>query len=322
MTAWQTFRGGWRAAVSPLGARLALLFYALYLIAAAALAAPLYALMGASPGSNAFNAPMLQGFDHLWATDFLYSNAGFFAGFRLAIVWVAILFALVQSVLSGGVIHVLAAGNRAPAAPETASTGLPVPTDWGLWAAEFGRGCGRNAAPLVRLALLGAALYYAAFAVFNVAGARAVERLTANTLDEWPRVVLSCGRGALLLIALFAINLVLDYARVRLVLEDHGQAARSLWGGARFVLAHLRGAAGAYLLWGAAALALAVLYLSASSFVVPASALTIGAWFAMAQASLCARLWLRLGFYGSAIALFASERNQVSRAVSAPASER
>ncbi len=322
MTAWNTFRGGWRVAASPRGAHLALLFYALYLIAAAALAAPLYALMGESPGSNAFATPMLRGFDHLWATDFLYGNAGLLGTFGLAIVWVAILFALVQSVLSGGVIHVLAAGDGAPAALGAASTGLPAEPGGGLWAAEFGRGCGRNAASLVRLALLGAALYYAAFAVFNVAGARAVERLTANTLDEWPHVVLSCGRVTLLLVALFAINLVLDYARVRLVLEDHGQAARCLWGGARFVLAHVRGAAGAYLLWGAAALALAALYLAASSFVVPTSALTIGTWFAMAQASLCARLWLRLGFYASAIALFTSERNQVHQAASAPASER
>ena len=286
MSAWQTFSVGWRRMQEARSWRLVSVFFGLYLVAGAALAAPMYAELETWAGGNAFAGEMLQGFDHLWATDFRFWRAGFIETFRQAVVWAAILFAIFQAALVAGALEVLRDEPNA-----------------GGWLSPFRRGCARHLGPFLRLVALGAVLYWLAFLLLNDLGAQLIERVTRNLLPEWPLLALTWARVALLLAVLFAINLTLDYARVRIVTEDRSSALLALIGAAGFVRSQFNCAAGAYTLWGLAALALTLLYLFLASLIPQSSLATMALWFAVAQTYLFFRLWMRLGFYASATAL-------------------
>lgn len=292
--------------------RLVGLFFAAYLLVSAALAAPVYSTLETWAGRNAFAEPMLRGFDHLWAADFLFWRAGFVAAFGRAVVWTAALFAVFQAVLMGGALEVL---HREP--------------EPGEWLSVFGSGCARHFGAFLRLLVLGPVLYGLAvlalllvlFAVLVVLGlvALAVGGAPPDLLEEWPLLLITGVGVALVLVALFAVNLLLDYARVRIVAEDRASALRALRAALSFLRKNFRSAAGAYALWGTAGLALTLLYLLLASLIPQSNIPGMVVWFAVGQLFLFLRLWLRLGFYSSATALLTREAAEPAAAL-APAS--
>ncbi len=111
------------------------------------------------------------------------------------------------------------------------------------------------------------------------------------------RVLLYAGFGALLI----ACNLVLDYARIRTVVEDRHSAIGSLVAGARFVRRH-PAALRLYLLNGLLFVILALAY----ALVSPGAPAGFAIWIALAigQLYIVLRHYVKLLFYASQIAYF------------------
>jgi hypothetical protein len=111
------------------------------------------------------------------------------------------------------------------------------------------------------------------------------------------RVLLYAGFGALLI----ACNLVLDYARIRTVVEDRHSAIGSLVAGARFVRRH-PAALRLYLLNGLLFVILALAY----AVVSPGAPAGFAIWIALAigQLYIVLRHYVKLLFYASQIAYF------------------
>jgi hypothetical protein len=104
-------------------------------------------------------------------------------------------------------------------------------------------------------------------------------------------------------IALAACNLVLDYAKVRIVVEDRRSVLGALSGAVRFLRRNKGAAAALYL--ADAVLFAAVLALYAAAAPGPGStgwSMWLG--FAIGQLYLLARLWVKLVFWASETALF------------------
>lgn len=119
-------------------------------------------------------------------------------------------FTLVWIFLSGGIIDRLARGTRSSAP-------------------RFFAACGACALPLLRLALVTAAAYWAVLAFVTPA--------LAAVADGRGELVHLALYGLLALI-LFAISLTLDYARVRLVIEDRRSAIGALGASWRLLRTH------------------------------------------------------------------------------------
>lgn len=119
-------------------------------------------------------------------------------------------FALVWIFLSGGVIDRLARGTRSTAS-------------------RFFAACGACFLPLLRLALITAAAYGAVLAFVTPLLAR-----LASGQGDYVHLALY----GLLALLLFAIALALDYARVRLVIEDRRSAIGALGASLRMLRAH------------------------------------------------------------------------------------
>ena len=125
-------------------------------------------------------------------------------------------FAVVWIFLSGGIIDRLARGTRSPAP-------------------RFFAACGASFLPLARLALITAAAYGAVLAFVTPALAA-----LSTGRSEFVHLVLY----GLLALVLFAISFTLDYARVRLVIEDRRSAIGAVAASWRLLRTHVRRMAG------------------------------------------------------------------------------
>lgn len=193
---------------------------------------------------------------------------------------------LVWSFLAGGILDRYARGRA-------------------LGAAGFFAACGTHAGRLLRLGALAFAAYYVLFA-----------HVHRWLFDEglyalWTRDISVERRAfalrALLYLVFFAlvalVNLVIDYARVRLVVEDRRSAVFGVVAGARVVRRHLGHVVGLYGLNALGFLLLAAIYVT----VAPGAGRTgwmLWLTLLVGQAYVLLRLGVKLGFYASQVAYF------------------
>jgi hypothetical protein len=106
-------------------------------------------------------------------------------------------------------------------------------------------------------------------------------------------------------IALAAVNLIFDYAKVRVVVEDRRSVVAALGGAVRFIGRNMAASAGLY----AADFAMFLLSLAFYAALAPGSGgagATMWIRFAIGQVYILARLWVKLVFWASETALFQS----------------
>lgn len=284
--------------------------FALTLCVALPLAIALRAMLAAHFDESRVAEAALSGADYRWWQEFLAQATGLGTTFVPSVIgFGAVLqnisgildnvplattvagavgaWLLVWSFLSGGVIDRLARDRPTRSA--------------GFFAA-----CGAHFPALVRLGALALAAYTAIFWwVQPLLLTRVYGRLTRDMPVErtafLTRVLLYAVFGAVLI----AVNLVFDYARIRIVVEDRRSAIGSLAGALRFIRRHAGTVGALYLLNGVLFVALAGLYAAVARGASPAGA---AAWvlFAAGEMYILARHYLKMAFYASETALFQS----------------
>jgi len=133
--------------------------------------------------------------------------------------------------------------------------------------------------------------------------ARALGALTHDVGVE--RTAFAYRVGAYLIFGalLVACNIVFDYARVRMVVEDRRSAIGALLAGGRFVRRHAGAAIGLYALNALAFLVLIAVYATLAP-AAPGAGWRAAAALGIGQAYIAARVYLKLLFYASETALF------------------
>jgi hypothetical protein len=161
--------------------------------------------------------------------------------------------------------------------------------------------CGAHFPAIVRLGLIALAGYAVLFGwlhplLFNTG----YLRLTHELATERTAFAIRVAFYLVFLCVLIAMNLVIDYARIRIVVEDRRSAIGALLAGGRFVRRHLGAAVALYLMNGVLFLALVAIY----ALVAPRA--TVPAWLALAigEIYIVVRHFLKLAFYASETALF------------------
>lgn len=193
---------------------------------------------------------------------------------------------LVWSFLAGGILDRYARGRA-------------------VGAAGFFAACGTHAGRLLRLGALAFLAYYVLFAH--------VHRwlLDEGLYAAWTRDTAVERRAFVVRLLLYGVffglvalvNLVVDYARVRLVVEDRRSAVFALVSGARFVRRHAAGTVALYLLNTAGFLLLVALYALAAPG-AGRTGWTLWLTALAGQVYVVARLGVKLGFYASQAAYF------------------
>lgn len=195
---------------------------------------------------------------------------------------------LVWSFLSGGVIDRLARSRRTRAPGFFAAAGM-----------HFWR--------FLRLGLFAWFVYYALFEwLHGWIFSDLYERLVRDLNNERTAVLLRLAAYLLFGAALIFFNLIFDYARIRIVVEDRRSAIGAIAAGSRFVRRHFGRVAGLYLLNGFAFVALIALYAVLSPG-APTSGGRMWAVLLLGQTYIVGRHYLKLLFYASQTALFQLE---------------
>jgi hypothetical protein len=166
----------------------------------------------------------------------------------------------------------------------------------------FFAACGTHFWRFLRLGLLAWIVYWLLFAVihgwlFDTLYPSATRDVTVERSAFLIRALLYVIFGILLI----AANIVFDYARIRLVVEDRSSAIGALLAGARFVRQH-PSTVRLYLLNAAAFIVLALLYALVAPGVRGGLAFWLG--FAVSEFYILLRHYVKLLFYASQTAFF------------------
>lgn len=167
----------------------------------------------------------------------------------------------------------------------------------------FFAACGVFCFRFVRLGLMAAILYWALFGpAHDWLLTTTYARFTRNATSERVAFLWRLGLYAVFGTALIAVNLIIDYAKIRTVVEDRRSMIGAFIAGSRFVMRHPFKTVSLYLLNGFLFLALLALY----AVVAPGVGVGLDIWpvFVIGQVYLAARLLLRLTLAASQISLF------------------
>jgi hypothetical protein len=300
----------WRDGVRRVnGAPMVLLgMYALTLLVALPLSLALRSLIAAHLGDSLFANDLASGASYDWWQEFSAQASGLGTTFVPSIIGFGAvlnnLSALVDnlpmattvagattawlvlwSFLSGGVL------DRYARMRATRATG-------------FFAACGTHFWRFLRLGVIALLVYWVLFAL--------VHPWLFDDLYPWVTRDMTAERSAFVvrllcylvfLVVLIAANLVFDYARIRIVVEDRRSAVGAFVAGARFVRRH-PDALRLYLLNGACFVLLALAY----ALVAPGAPSGLAIWIALAvgQLYILLRHYVKLLFYASQVSFFQS----------------
>ena len=266
--------------------------------------------LGESIGSSLVHENLRRGFDMGWFGEYEEAAKGIETSFRPsvtgaaafydnledwltgrlfvehpALVAAAALYALVWLFLLGGVL------DRFARPAESAVR------------ARFAQACGLYFFRLLRLAVLGLALYFAIYKLERWLLER-VEDLTRDATREW--TVLGASLAAYLLAALLVllVHLVLGYAKVATVVENQRSVLVAVLRGARFTVTHPRRTLGLYFGLLAVGALMLLIYAAVAPGTLQSSPVGIGWAFLVGQVYLVAKLFMRLTLLGGQTALF------------------
>jgi hypothetical protein len=240
MTAGAAIRQGLSTARRVRSAVWALFLINLGLAALATL--PIYQGIMRFTSHSLVSRELAQAFSYDWLTDFSYNSPGSLDRYAALIGYVGLLAILVNTVLAGGVLPRF----RAP--------------DQHYSLGGFFRDSARYAWRLLRLMVIGLVCYWLVFKLVNQKLGDAVGRWTRDSMDDRRVFLARLAVTVLVLLGLAFVNLVMDYARVKLVLEEGTSAVEAFLGSLGFSLSRLRKAATVYLLPSLCGLALLGIY--------------------------------------------------------------
>jgi len=270
-------------------------------LATAALAAfPIWRGIQLFTGSSLMGRELARGFSVDWLTDFALNSQGSFGRYGMLIVWMGFLSLALNSILAGGVL------TRFKAPDLKYSLG------------DFFRHTGRYAWRLLRLLVIGLICYWIVFKLLNEKLGQWVDQWTDNWADDRAVFGARLAISLLVVLGLGFVNLVMDYARVRLVLEEGTGAIQAFLASLGFSLGRLKAAIGVYIVPSSLGLALLGVYrllfpwgfinatIAAGSHVhVP---LALAGLLVVQQLVMFGRYWFRVATWASEWAYYSSAR--------------
>jgi hypothetical protein len=249
----------------------------------------LFALLGVLPLAFLIHSALghsvwgsqVRGFDFLWLGEALYKFRDLPPALAGGFLGAAGLFLLVSVFLNGGVVGRLAAGER-------------------VTPAGFFGDCGRFFWRFVRLFLLSLPVYIIVLALFSRLLTAALKSVTDNAPTEWTTIIVSNLQFLAVVLVFSIIQMLFDYTKVRLAVDDSYQVLRSLGRTVGFLLRNFGRTWGTYLLVSlflvlGFAVFVNVLKLIPGRGLVPA---VLG--FLWSQAFVLFRLWTRVQYFATA----------------------
>lgn len=269
----------------------------------AALAAlPIYQGILSSAGHSLMSRVLSTGFSVDWLTDFAFNRVGALDRYGELIVGFALLSLPVNAILAGGVL----ARFRTPELRYSLG--------------DFFRNTGRYAWRMIGLMVIGLICYWIAFRLLNQGLGDLINRWTRDGLDDRPVFWLRLAASIVLLLVLGFVNVVMDYAKVRAVMDESSGAVESFFVSLGFAISRFGRAVVAWAIPSLGGVALLAVYLlvgpwahSVLGGVAHGGDLRLKLLFAVAfiaqQAVMWGRYWFRVATWASEWSNYAGSRS-------------
>lgn len=267
--------------------RVITLLYVSILLLAAAVAFGFHSALSGGFGDSMLPERLMEGFDSNVYNDFMRANERFLAPFLAQITWLAIFWLVLNTLLGGGIVAALRRGSS---------------TSFG----EFFSDCGTYLVRFFLLALLSALIFLILGSVWAMIVGVLYSAMTAGSLTEVPNVIGAFIAAAVFLIPMIIIMMVIDYARVRIVVEDASSVFSAAWYSTKFVFRNFFVTFGWQLLMLLALLFLAAVYWLIAEEFSTETGFGIFLLFLLQQISVASRIWARLVTVGGQIQLYES----------------
>ena len=252
------------------------LIFVVNLILAAVVAMPVYYAVSEFTGHSRMATALLEGFSPEWFTDLQHNRPS----------WLSL---MARTTLAGGLFGLLF--NALLAGGMLGSFRDPEQNYSGK---DFFQAVVRHAGRLLRLLLLGLLCYWLMFWLLNVEARAVLGRLTTDEVNELWSARADVFLSVLLVAGLLYLNLILDFARLRLVLGDKRSALSSAVFALRFVHRNRMRSLMVYSVPGLCGLFLLGLYLAAVSQLSVSNLWIVGLLFLIQQGVMFGRYWFRM----------------------------
>jgi len=270
------------------------------------LAVTLHGMLADHLGSSLAAETAVTGVNYDWWNEFLAQAAGIGQSFVPAIIgFAAVMKNLSDIVDARGWSTVIMSAIAAQIAVSTFLIGGVMDRlarDRAIGAGGFFQACGVYFFRFLRLGVISAVIYWLLFLklhpwMFDTVYANLIKDLPVERTAFFYRLAFYAIFGALVI----ATNILVDYAKVRAVVEDRRSMIGALIAGGRFVVRNFGAVAGVYAMNAVVFLILIAIY----AWLAPSAEYNLAA-FAVGQLYIVFRVVLRLLFAASSISLFQS----------------
>jgi len=234
---------------------------------------------------------MLHELDFNTISELLIHNGGALQMILYAAFLLVCLYILVSFFLNGGILFVISQSRKIRAQEEFNPA-------WRKFASVFFQGAGQFFGRFFRLGLFSLILW-AAVILINLLLHFALKPLTAGGTNEKLMFYLVLVRAAVALFFVLLTAMILDYARIKIVLDDSRSALYSLFHATGFVFQKMGKTLLLYLLLCVTGLAVFAIYWYAEKWIIASSFMLILAAFGVGQLFILSRGWLRIAFLAS-----------------------
>jgi len=136
--------------------------------------------------------------------------------------------------------------------------------------------------------------------------------ITKGSTNESLMLGLFLVRGAIALFLVFLVKMILDYTRIKIVIQDTRKVFLSMWQAVGFVFRKLGSTLALYYLYVLTAFAIFILYWWAQKAVKTHSLLPILIAFVIGQIFILSRGWLRIGLQAAQMKFFQAAKTKTS----------
>jgi hypothetical protein len=269
--------------------RIIIYLWIINLLFAAVAAAPIYSLIKKDLAPSLMGDRMLEKFDFFWLGDFVYKYSDIFPVILTLVLVPLIVYMLLNIFLSGGII------------------GRLNDEEERVRLKDFFADCGRYFWRFFRLFLLSIPVYLIFVMLLNSIAGAVMEIFTKNAVTEWPSVITANLKIVIFVLLFSIVNMVLDYTKIKLVLEDSTKVFKGFWHSVKFVFRRFFKAWALYLMVGLIFVIVSFIYLEVST-ALPGHTMTfIVLTFILHQAYIMLRLWVKLDFYAAQMSYYRAQ---------------
>jgi len=275
------------------------------------LAIPMYNSLKNSLGSSEAGERMAEGFDYLWWEEFIDNAKGLettfnpsiigkgavlnnldglikmrFLTFPPVIIFFGFFYIVLHTFLAGGILSIF---NQ-----DTPKFTMK----------EFTKGAGHYFFRFFVLMLI-SWLFFLAFAyLLDSEFTLIIDNISENSLTEVTPFYFALVFNTIILFLLFFIQMVFDYARIKIVLEGSRNVLKSAAEAFGFVFKHPFSTLGLYYLIFLISIAVTVIYILLKGFIPQSNFLMVFTAFLLQQMFIFSVIWLRCCLYSSQMELF------------------